>query len=199
MNISSDEDNIIVSWQDGIVKFLIDEKLRTKSKSVGIQHVMDILGESSSSENKISQYSSIREGASGKMFMAKLLPKIKPGNILGASQPPPQSWNNSSTSECNSPTKTSACNNWNDQQSVEMKLPSGCTDLKFVSVTSSFDDTGPMWSEQIKQCCSLPILKTRTKTNVWPTNAAMLKIIKHIIGSESPCPNKPEFCFKMTV
>jgi hypothetical protein len=80
----------IICWWDGIVKSLIDEKLRAKSKSVGLQHAMDILGESSSSKNEISQYLSIREGASDKRFTAKLPPRIEPGNILESSQPPPQ-------------------------------------------------------------------------------------------------------------
>jgi hypothetical protein len=78
-----------------------------------------------------------------------------------------------------------------------MTLPSGCTDPICVAMTSPLDNTAPMRSEQIKQRPSLPILETRTKTNVWPTNAAMLKIIEQIMGSESPCPNKPEFCFEM--
>ncbi len=78
MNLTPDKDNIIVCWQDEIVKSPIDEKLRAKSKSVGL---MDILGESSSSKNEISQYSSIGEGALDKMFTAKLPPRIEPGNI----------------------------------------------------------------------------------------------------------------------
>jgi hypothetical protein len=48
-------------------------------------------------------------------------------------------------------------------------------------MTSPLDNTGPMQSEQIKQCPSLPILNMRMKTNVWPTNTAILKII--LIGS----------------
>jgi hypothetical protein len=106
VNLTPDKDNIIVCWQDGIVKSLIDEKLRAKSKSVGLQHAMDILGESSSSKNKIRQYLSIGEGALDKMFMAKLPPRIEPGNISELSHSPPQTWNNSSTSEHKSPTKS---------------------------------------------------------------------------------------------
>jgi hypothetical protein len=130
VNLTPNKDNIIVCWQDGIVNSLIDENLRAKHKSVGLQHAMDILGESSSSENKISQYLSNGEGASDKTFMAKLPPRIEPGNILELTQPPPQTWNNSSTSEHKSPTKTSAYNNHNDQQSVKMMLPLGPTDPK---------------------------------------------------------------------
>ena len=66
-------------------------------------------------------------------------------------------------------------------------------------MTSPLDNTGPMQSEQIKQCPSLPILEMRMKTNVWPTNTAMLKIIVQIIGSESPCPSKPKFYFEMAL
>jgi hypothetical protein len=80
-----------------------------------------------------------------------------------------------------------------------MMLPSDRPDPKCVAMTSPLNNTGPMWSEQIKQCPSLPILKTRTRTNVWPTSAAILKIIEQIIGSESPCPNKTELCFEMTL
>jgi hypothetical protein len=82
-------------------------------------------------------------------------------------------------------------------KNVEMILPSGYRDPKCVLMTSPLDNTGPMQSEQIKQCPSLPILETRMKTNAWPTNTAMLKIIVQIIGSESPCPDKLEFCFVM--
>jgi hypothetical protein len=44
-----------------------------------------------------------------------------------------------------------------------------------------------------------PILKTRLITNVWPANTTMSEIIKQMINSESPCPIKPEFCFKLTL
>ncbi len=54
-NPTPKEDNIIVCWKDGIVQSSIDENLRAKSKNVGIQHAMDILGESSFFKNKISQ------------------------------------------------------------------------------------------------------------------------------------------------
>jgi hypothetical protein len=81
-NPTPNGDNIIVCWQDGIVQSLIDENLRAKSKSVGIPHAMDILGESSFFKNKIRQYLLIGERASNKMFIAKLPPRIKPGDIL---------------------------------------------------------------------------------------------------------------------
>jgi hypothetical protein len=118
VNLTPNNNNIIVSLQDGIVKSSIEDKLRAKSKSVGHQHAMDILGESSSSDSNISQHLSIGERALDKTFNAALPPTINPGNILESSQPPPRMWNNCSTSECTSPTKTSASNNCNNQQSV---------------------------------------------------------------------------------
>jgi hypothetical protein len=196
-NPTPNEVNIIVCWQDGIVQSLIDENLRAESKSVGIQHAMDILGESSFFENKISQYSPIGKRASDETFIAKLPPKIKPGDILEPSQLPPRTWIDSSTSECKSPTKTAACNDCNDQQSVKMMLSPGRTDLKCVAMTSPFDNTGPIGSGQIN-LFPVPILKMRMTTNVWPKNAEMLTMIKAIIESKSPCPAKPEFCFEMT-
>jgi hypothetical protein len=107
-------------------------------------------------------------------------------------------WIDSSTSECKLPTKTAACNDCNDQQSVKMMLSPGCTDQKCVAMTSPFDNTGPIGLGQINQF-PVPILKTRTTTNLWPKNAKMLTMIKAIIESESSCPAKPEFCFKMTL
>jgi hypothetical protein len=197
-NPTPNKDNIIVCWQDGIVQCLIDENLRAKSKSVGIQHAMDILDESSFFEIKISQYSPIEGRALDKAFIAKLPPRIKPGNILKPSQLPPRMWIDSSSSECKSPTKTAACNDQNDQESVVMMLSPGCTDLKCVTMTPPVNNTGPIGSGQIDQF-PVPILKTRTTTNVWPKNAKMLTMIKAIIEAKSPCPAKPEFCFKMTL
>jgi hypothetical protein len=40
-------------------------------------------------------------------------------------------------------------------------------------------------------------VKLRSKENVWPPNRQMLEIIEQIIHSNSPCPEKPEFCFEM--
>jgi hypothetical protein len=88
-NLTPNYNNIIVSWQDGIVKSSINDKLRAKSKSVGLQHTMDILGESSSSDSNISQHPLIGERASDKTFNAALPPTINPGNISKSSQPPP--------------------------------------------------------------------------------------------------------------
>jgi hypothetical protein len=34
VNLTPNKDNLIICWQDGIVKSSIDEKLRAKSKSV---------------------------------------------------------------------------------------------------------------------------------------------------------------------
>ena len=50
-------------------------------------------------------------------------------------------------------------------------------------------------------------LKTRTESitcisaiaNIWPEYAKMIKIFKAIIKSESICPDKPDFSFKMTM
>jgi hypothetical protein len=159
---------------------------------------MDILGESSFFKNKISQYLPIGERASDKMFIAKLPPKIEPGSISEPSQLPPRTWIDSSTSECKLPTKTAACNDRNDQQIVKMMLSRGHTDLKCVAMTTRLDNTGPIGSGQVDQF-PVPILKMRTMTNVWPKNAKMLTMIKAIIEFESPCPAKPEFCFKMTL
>jgi hypothetical protein len=89
-NPTPNKDNIIVCWQDGIVQSSIDENLRAKSKSVGIQHAMDILGESSFFKNIISQYSPIGERALDKTFIAKLPPRIKPGDISEPTQLPPR-------------------------------------------------------------------------------------------------------------
>jgi hypothetical protein len=197
VNLTPNNNNIIISWQDGIVKSLIDNKLRAKSKSVGLQHAMDILGESSSSDSNISQHPSIGEGALDETFNATLPPTINPGNILEPFQPPPGMWNNCSTSKCTSPTKTSASNDRNDQQSVKMMLPQDRTDLKCVAMTNHLNNTGPTRSEQFEQSTTLSVLKTRPTTNVWPANSAMLQITKQILESKSPCPTKPEFCFEM--
>jgi hypothetical protein len=147
VNLTPNNNNIILSWQVGIVKSSINDKLRAKSKSIGLQHAMDILGESSSSDSNISQYPSIGERALDEMFNAALQPTIDPGNISEPSQPPPLMWNNCSTSKCTSPTKTSASNNRNDQQSVKMMLPQDCTDLKCVAMTNHLNNTGPTRSE----------------------------------------------------
>jgi hypothetical protein len=34
---------------------------------------------------------------------------------------------------------------------------------------------------------------------VWPDNSNMIKMIESILASESPCPDAPDFCFKMTL
>jgi hypothetical protein len=166
-NPTPNKGNTIVCWQDGIVQSLIDENLRAKSKSGGIKHAMNILGESSFFKNKISQYLPIGERASDKMFIAKLPPRIEPGDILEPSQLPPRTWIDSSMSECKSLTKTAACNDCNDQQNVKMMLSPGCTDLKCVAMTTPFDNTGPIGLGQINQF-PVPILETRMMTNVWP-------------------------------
>ncbi len=199
VNLTPNDNNIIVSWQDGIVKSSINDKLKAKSKSVGLQHAMDILGEFSSSDSDISQHPSIGERALDKTFNAALPPTINPGNILEPSQPPPRMWNNCSTSKCSSPTKTSASNDCNDQQSIKMMLPQDCTDLKCVAMTNHLDNTGPTRSEQFEQSTTLLVLKTRLTTNARPANSAMLQIIKQILKSKSPCSTKPEFCFEMTL
>jgi hypothetical protein len=106
---TSDDDNIIVSWKEGIVNSSIDKKIRAKSKSTGLQHAMDILGESIHSENKFNPHSSVRERATDETSRAKLPPSIDPGDISEPSQPHPQEWNNRSTSELQPPSKN-ACN-----------------------------------------------------------------------------------------
>jgi hypothetical protein len=110
---TSDDDNIIVSWKEGIVNSSIDEKLRAKSKSTGLQHAMDILGESIHSESKFNPHSSVRERATDETSRAELPPLIDPGDISEPSQPHPQEWNNHSTSELQPPSKT-------PQQTIEM-------------------------------------------------------------------------------
>jgi hypothetical protein len=199
VNLTPNDNNIIISWQDGIEKSSIDNKLRAKCKSIGLQHAMDILGESSYSNSNISQHPSIGERALDETFNATLSPTIDPGGISEPSQPPPRMWNNCSTSECISPTKMSASNDCNDQQSGKMMLPQDCTDLKCVAMTNHLDNIGPTRSEQFKQSTTPSVLETRPTTNVWPANSAMLQIIKQMLESESPCLTKPKFCFEMTL
>ena len=119
----SDDDNIIVRWKEGIVNSSMDEKLSAKSKSIGLQHAMDILGESTSSESKSTLHLSIGERATDGTSSAALPLSIDPGDITEPTQPHPQEWSNHSTSELTSPMKTPSTNNQNDQQSVKMILP----------------------------------------------------------------------------
>ena len=151
LNVTPDEDNIIVSWQEGKVTSSINEKLRAKSKSTGLQHAMGILGESTYSANNTSQHSSVKERALDKKFRAKLPHSIDPVKFSEPTQPPPQNWSKSSTSEFTPPTTTTATNNCNDQQSIKMILPPSRNDLNCVAMTDNLDNTGPTGSKQFEQ------------------------------------------------
>ena len=197
---ASDDDNIIVSWNDGIVNSSIDEKLRAKSKSTGLQHAMDILGESTHSKFKTIPYSSFRERATDETSSAKLPPLIDPGDILEPNITHPQEWDKCSTSESQLHSTTQSINDRNDQQSVEMILPTSRNDLTCVATTNILDNTDLSRSEQFdQQNLSPTVLDASTRTTVWPDDSNMIKMIESILASESPCPDAPDFCFEMTL
>ena len=195
-----DDDNIIVSWKDGVVNSSIDEKLREKSKSTGLQHAMNILGESTSSELKSFEKSSSEERAAVERPSADFPPPINPRKVSEPNHPQPREWSYSSTSEFKSPTKTSATDDRNDHQRVETILPTSRNDLTRVATTNILDNTGLTRSEQF-ECPNLPptVLDTTTRSTVWPSDSTMIRTIKSILASNSPCPDAPEFCFEMTL
>ncbi len=81
-------ENIIVQWKDGIVQSNVNDTFRAKSQSKGMQHALDILGESQL-DTSISPNSSSRRKASDTMFNDRLPPRFNRGAFPEPSEPLP--------------------------------------------------------------------------------------------------------------
>jgi hypothetical protein len=90
---SINKNDIVIQWNNEKIETSVKESIQTIRKNIGIQHALDILGESPPTTNYISSTYSLQWEETGATFINILPPWIELETILELAIPSPRTWN----------------------------------------------------------------------------------------------------------
>ncbi len=85
--------DIVVQWNNGKIKTSAKESVQANSKSIGIWHALDILGESLPTTKHISSSYSLQWEEMDAALIDILPPRFELETVLKPAIPPPRMWN----------------------------------------------------------------------------------------------------------